>query len=238
MPESDNLKAQVRRIIAQSWVIRDARSVPQTANVALAKGGVRLDAAFLYADLTQSSLLATELHQRTAAKVVKAYLFCMANLIKSNHGEVTSFDGDRVMGVFLGNSKETNATICALKMNYVVKRILGPSLEAHFTSLRDAGYRISHCVGVDKSNVLTVRAGQRGTNDLVWIGRAPNLAAKLSEIREDPYCSVISEEVYASLDDSAQIGGNPPQYIWESRTFQFLNSPISVYRSKWYWDLG
>jgi hypothetical protein len=44
---------------------------------------------------------------------------------------------------------------------------------------------------------LNWRAGIRNNNDLVWIGRAPSLAAKLSDIREPRY-SVYINEAYSN----------------------------------------
>jgi adenylate cyclase len=196
MSLEDELSKSVSRIIQQSWDVRDGRTVPDT-DVALEGGAVRLDATVLYADLAQSSRLATDFQQRTAAKVIRIFLYCMCRLIATHDGTITSFDGDRVMGIFLGELKNTNAATCALKMNYVVSHIIQPKVKDYFTSLREAGFNISHCVGIDTSVTMAVRAGQRGSNDLVWVGRAPNLAAKLSEIRESPYNSYISEDVFS-----------------------------------------
>lgn len=178
MSLKDDLVNSVSRITQQSWDIRDGRTVPDT-DVALEGGAVRFDATVLYVDLAQSSRLATDFQQKTAAKVIRIFLYCMCRLITSHEGAITSFDGDRVMGIFLGESKNSNAAICALKMNYVTTKIITPRINDYFTSLREAGFQISHCVGVDTSPVMAIRAGQRGSNDLVWVGRAPNLAAKL-----------------------------------------------------------
>ena len=93
----------------------------------------------------------------------------------------------------------------------------------------------AHCVGVDTSEVLVVRAGQRGSNDLVWIGRAPNLAAKLSEIRENHHHSYISEEVFTRMNDSAKYGGDQNKMMWERRSVNFAGEDTIVYRSSWRW---
>lgn len=236
MSLKDNLAAEVSNILSQSWNVRDGRVVPSTDDVALAGGAVKLDATVLYADLSQSSKLTTDFQQRTAAKVIGSFLYCMCKLITQHGGVVTSFDGDRVMGIFLSNSKNTNAAKCALKMNYTVLKIINPKVTDYFTSFREAEFSISHCVGIDTSTVLAVRGGQRGSNDLVWGGRCPSLAAKLSEIRESPYHSYISEDVFSVLDESAKYGGNPRQLMWEQRSFRFAGESITVYRSSWWWE--
>ena len=231
----DLLSEETNKIINQSWNIREGRKVPTSEDIALAGGAVRLDATFLYADLSQSSYLATEFQQRTAAKVIRAVLYNMSRIITSFSGTVTSFDGDRVMGIFIDNYKNTNGAKCALKMNYAVKNILNPKLTSHFQSLKRDGFDISHCVGVDTSPVLVVRAGQRGSNDLVWIGRAPNLAAKLSDIRESPYSSFISDTVYDNMNDSSKFGGDNNRNMWEKRSVDFRGKKQIVYRSNWTW---
>ena len=224
--------------LSQAWDVRDGRTVPDTDSVLLAGGAVRLDCTVLYADLAESSKLATDFQQRTAAKVVKAFLACMSRLITAHDGQVTSFDGDRVMGVFLGGWKNTNAATCALKMNWTMRAIIRPQLTAYFKSLKKSRFAISHCVGIDTSNVLVVRAGIRGSNDLVWVGRAPNFAAKLSEIRNPPYRSYISGAVFNVLNRSAKYGGEDNRLMWEKRSCEFVGESVTIYRSSWWWSVA
>lgn len=235
MTLKDDLSNKVSNILSQQWNLREGRIVPSTDDVALAGGAVKLDATVLYADLVQSSKLATDFQKRTAAKIIRSFLYCTSRIITEHDGKITSFDGDRVMGIFLGGFKNTNAATCALKMNYVTLKIIQPKVTNHFTSLRETGFKISHCVGVDTSAVLAVRAGQRGSNDLVWIGRAPNLAAKLSDIRGSPYHSYITDDVFSRLNDSAKYGGDNKKLMWEKRSFQYIGESTTVYRSSWWW---
>jgi hypothetical protein len=57
---------------------------------------------------------------------------------------------------------------------------------------------LRHCVGIDASTLFVARTGVRGANDLVWVGRAANYAAKLSAISVG-YPTVISASIYESL---------------------------------------
>lgn len=188
-----------------------------------------------YFDLAQSSQLASEFDRRVAAKVVKCFLACVCQLISSCGGTITSFDGDRVMGVFIGDAKNTSAAKCALQINYAVGRVIKPRLSEYFKSVQNAGFEIAHAVGVDTGTILSVRAGQRGSNDLVWVGRAPNLAAKLSDIREPPYHSFITADVYDVLNKSSKYGGDPEQLMWERRSYKWLGESLTIYRSSWWW---
>jgi hypothetical protein len=143
-----SLDEEVTNAIGLTWDTRDGRLVPGTDEVALL-GAVKLDATVLYADLSQSSKLATEFHQSTSARIIRCFLRSMSRLIREHEGTITAFDGDRVMGVFVGDLKNSRAATCALKMNYVVSKIIGPKVTNHFASLRDAGFAISHCAGID-----------------------------------------------------------------------------------------
>lgn len=235
MTLKDDLSNKVSDIISKQWNLREGHVVPSTDDVALVSGAVKLDATVLYADLVQSSKLGTDFQQRTAARVIQSFLYCMCRLVTEHGGTITSFDGDRIMGIFLGGYKNTNAAKCALKMNSTNLKIIRPKLTQHFTSLKETGFEISHCVGVDTSLILAVRAGQRGSNDLVWVGRAPNLAAKLSEIRDGSYRSFITKDVFSRLNDEAKYSDPDNKPMWEEREFPYIGESITVYRSNWQW---
>jgi adenylate cyclase len=232
----DDLSSGVGDTLRTSWDLREGRVVPSSDDVALIGGGVRFDGTVLYADLAQSSRLATEFQQRTAAKVLKAFLLCCTKIITAHGGTVTSFDGDRVMGIFIGDMKNTNAAKTALKINYAVQQIIMPKAEAYFASMKEISYGIDHAVGVDTSNILAVRAGQRGSNDLIWIGRSPNLAAKLSDIREVRYRSYITKDVFDVLHESAKKSEPEKKDMWEQCSFKWIGESWTIYRSHWRWE--
>ena len=232
-----DLESDVQNIISTRWNKRTGTNVPSTEDVTLSGGAVELDATFLYADLAKSSQMAKELDQRITAKILKSFHQTTCKLIKSLGGVIQSFDGDRVMGVFIGSYKNSSAAKCALKINYAINEIIKPKFEDFYNSVNNASFDIGHGVGIDTGNVLTVRAGARGNNDLVWIGRAPNLAAKLSDLRESPHSTFITASVYNCLNDEVKFGGNPERNMWESRSWSFLGEKISVYRSEWHWTL-
>jgi adenylate cyclase len=168
-----------------------------------------------------------------AAKVVRAYLASMARLVRASGGAVRSFDGDRVMGVFVGKTKNTQATDCALKMNYVVTKLLKPQVESRLPSLVDAGYKLRHCVGVACSPLLVVRGGVRNANDLVFIGDAANIAAKLSEIRNPPWFSYVTEDVYKLIANSSKFSKDKTD-MWTNVTrSDIADQKMRLYKSSW-----
>ena len=166
---------------------------------------------------------------------MKSFLATTTRVIKYCGGTIVSFDGDRVLGVFVGDYKNSSAAKCALQIKYVVIEIIRKKFESSYQSVRDASFRINYGVGVDTGTVLIVRAGARGANDLISIGRAPNLAAKLSDIREPNYQSFITAIVYNHLSDESKYGGKDKKNMWERRRWNFLRESIIVYRSSWHW---
>lgn len=68
MPLLDDLTTEANRILTQPWNIRDGQVVPETENVQLAGGGVRITPVMLYADLADSTLLASKFDRGVATK--------------------------------------------------------------------------------------------------------------------------------------------------------------------------
>lgn len=234
MATAKDIENDIQSTLDQTWEIRDGQVVPNTNDVALSGGGVRLKATILYADLADSTELAMW-DRRVTARICKAYLAASSRLIRHHGGHVRSFDGDRVMGIFVGKYMNTSATKCALRINWMFSKVLRPRFEAKYKALRDGSFHLAQGTGIDVSDVLVVRSGIRNNNDLIWIGRAPNVAAKLSSIREPGYSSYISAEVFNVLADEAKFSKDR-RNMWESRIWN--NGPIrNIYRSNWSWSL-
>ena len=231
----DDLELDVSNVLSTPWTRRQDEIVPQSDSVKLSGGAVELDAAFLYADLANSSRLARDLDRRVTSRILKSFLATTTRLIKARGGGVISFDGDRVLGVFVGKSKNTSAAKCALQINWVVRKLIREEFESKYQSVSKYSHHIAHGVGIDSGQVLVVRAGIRGSNDLISIGRAPSLAAKLSELREGNFHTFIASSVYSKLHDSSRIGGRDSQDMWEKRSLSFLDENLTVYRSSWLW---
>src|SRR5579884_487044 len=231
----DDLKLETNAIVTKPWTRRDGERVPESAEIALGNDCVDIEATFLYADLAASTELAIQ-SQNIAAEVVKAYLMGTTRIIRALGGDIRSFDGDRVMGVFFGDGKNTSAGEAALKINYFFSEILVPAF-TNFYMTRTLS--LSQAVGVDTSKVMAVRSGIRNNNDLVWIGRAPNVAAKLSALREG-YSSYISEDVYEVMHHNSKISSlpdTPGLDMWEPKTWEKGKEygVETVYTSNWWW---
>jgi class 3 adenylate cyclase len=224
------LESQVEEILNTKWDVTETKQVPESSEIVLKNGAKKLTAAFLYADLAGSTVLAQVCPWETTAKIIRAYLDASVRLIRAWGGHVRSFDGDRVMGIFVGDYPASHASFCAREIDHTVTNILNPKAKTKFKSIRDNDIMIKHCIGIDYGDSRAVRAGIRNNNDIIWIGKPPSFAAKLSDIREYPFEVYISSRVHNRLTDSARKPSGSS--IWESRTFTFAGSTETVYRTK------
>jgi class 3 adenylate cyclase len=231
MAFKDELEAAVKNIFADGWAKREGTVVPEPQDLKLGNDGIRLDATILYADMADSTKLVDNQSVELAAEVYKSYMACAARIIKLDGGSITAYDGDRVMGTFIGDVKNTTATRTALKISWAVKRIINPALISQYGP---STYQMQHCIGIDTSSIMASRIGVRNDNDLVWVGRAANYGAKLSSV--DAGYVYITETVFNKLADVAKFNGEQKTPMWEQRCWTAMNNMI-VYRSGWIWAL-
>lgn len=227
----DDLEAQVKSFFTTQWTRRDGQVVPGDASITLNNDGVDLEAAVLYADLRASTAMVDSYKDWFAAEVYKAYLYCAARIITSMSGTVTAYDGDRIMAVFIGDLKCTNAAKAALKINWMASNTVQAALKQHYPN---TNFVLRHTVGVDKSKLLVAKTGARGANDLVWVGRAANHAAKLTNLNS--YKAYVTGEVYDAMNADAKVGGNPAQNMWTERSWTNMNNR-RIYGSSWEWSV-
>lgn len=237
MAIADNLDNEISILLDTNWDTRDGVIIPSTDNITLKNGAVKIEATFLYADLAGSSVLAENCPWGTTAKIIRAYLTSATRLIKHYNGEIRSFDGDRVMGIFIGDRKNTNAVRCAMALDWVVDKIIGPKSKAKFESVKKNNIQIRHCVGIDTGECRAVRAGIRDNNDLIWIGRAPSFAAKLSDVRQSPYSIWISKKVYDFMNDSVKFVTKDGQKVnmWYSDNHSHASKTEKVCKTSYHW---
>jgi class 3 adenylate cyclase len=230
MAMEDDLRAEVTKIFRDRWATRDGRVVPAPQDLQLGNDAIKLEAAVLYADLDSSTKLVDTQTPEFAAEVYKTYLACAARIVKAEGGVITAYDGDRIMGVFIGDYKCSYAAKAALKINYAVSKIINPALSAQYPASQ---YVVKHVVGIDVSNLLAARIGVRNDNDLVWVGRAANYAAKLCALN-DHAPVFITGDVFDRLADDSKFGGQQRQLMWQERTWTAMNA-MRVFSSSWIW---
>jgi class 3 adenylate cyclase len=212
------LKADVKATFESDWTVQKAQAVPEAKDLRLNSNHAKdlETATVLYADLDGSTAMVDSKDWWFSAEVYETFLRCAAKIIRSEGGVISAYDGDRVMAVFTGGSKNSSAVRAALKLNYAVKNIIQPALKNRYPA---TDFELRHVCGIDSTQVRVARIGVHGDNDLVWIGRAPNYAAKLTSI--GGYPTWVTKAVFSSLpkDLTEGIGGT----LWEERSWTAMN---------------
>lgn len=227
---SNDILDEIRAIFRAKWEQRDGKVVPDVENVGLGNDAVILSGTVLYADMADSTTLVSNFKNWFAAEMYKAYLVGACRIINDLNGDITAFDGDRVMAVYTGDTKNTRAVKTALKINFLVNQI-NQTIKKEYPQ---TSYSLSQKIGIDTSNLFVAKTGIRKYNDLVWVGKAANYAAKLCEIGDTIYPTHITEDVYLKISTEAKYGGDSRQNMWEKRIWNTMGTVI--YRSNWWWE--
>ena len=230
MALKEDLDAEIKKIFREQWNTRYGNGVPESVDLKLGNDAVKLDGTVLYADLSGSTNMVDNYKPEFAAEIYKAYLHCSAKLIRNEGGVVTAYDGDRVMGIFIGDSKNTSAVRCGLKINAAVQNIINLALKAQYPK---TNFTVRQVIGIDTSSLWVARTGVRGANDLVWVGRAANHAAKLSGLSAD-YPTWITSSVYDAMHKDVKF--SQEKSMWEKVTWTAMNN-MTIYRSTYLWNL-
>lgn len=228
---SEEILKEIKAIFGKKWNTREGRQVPEAEDIALGNDAVTISGTVLYADMADSTGLVNGFRPWFAAEVYKAYLLGACRVIRNQGGEITAFDGDRVMAVFMGDYKNTTAVKAALQINYLVTKTNEMLRAAYPTT----AYTLRQTVGIDTGDLFVARTGIRNANDLVWVGRAANYAAKLSALGEQGYPTYITDDVFTKLNDEAKFSGQDKKPMWEKRIW--TERQMTVHRSSWWWQL-
>lgn len=226
-----DLESQVKTILRSTWSRRDGKVVPDDKSIGLGNDAVDLDATVLYADLRGSTAMVEGWKDWFAAEVYKSFLYCAARIIAAEAGTVTAYDGDRIMAVFIGGSRNTSAVRAAMKIHRAVEYVIQPAINNQYTKNT---FVLKHTVGVDTSKLMVAKTGARGANDLVWVGRAANYAAKLTEL--SGYPTYITDDVYRSLNQTA-ITSPTGQHMWNELVWNDMGNR-KIWGSNFWWELG
>lgn len=228
MALSDDLQTEVSDIFKKPWTEQTGLVVPTAADLVLNSNYAKLleSATVLYADLDGSTNMVDTLSWQKAAEVYKSYLRCASKIIKAEAGSITAYDGDRVMGVFVGEIMNTRAVRAAMRINRAVEEIIRPAYAAMYGS----SFVVKHVIGIDTSPLRAARIGVVGDNDIVWVGSAANHAAKLCNLNKHPLW--VTKAVYDIMHSSVKLVGTTEmwtKYTWNT----FDNSDI--YGSNYRW---
>lgn len=224
------LQTQVREIFREVWDVVNTDTVPNPDDLRLSNHAKDLsEATVLYADLDGSTTMVDTLHWQFSAEIYKAYLRCAARLIRYKGGEITAYDGDRIMAIFTGDSKNTSAVRTAFAIQWAVHNVIRPEIKAAYPT---TNFVLNHAIGIDTSPLHAARIGVRGYNDLVWVGSAANHAAKLTTLPNGPLW--ITDSVFNNMHKSVKFSALSQTLMWTPMVWNAMNKR-RIYKSNWSW---
>lgn len=218
--------------LKSQWQIHKCEVVPDASKISLDTDAGEFEGVVLYADMADSSELVKKYAKQFSARIYKAFLHSVCETIRNNGGSITSFDGDRVMAVFIGNRKCSDSAKTALQIKYIVNQLN----DAMGKENPNDQFRINYAVGIDVSNLFVIKTGIWGHNYLAWIGNAANTAAKLSEIRGRTAKTFITKRLFERLNDDSKYSiskEGEKKCMWNRSDIQVLGQ--QVYESNWFW---
>lgn len=228
MTNSNDLSSEISQILNETWDITKTTLIPEPEDIRLSNHAKDLEnVTVLYADIDESTNMVQNYKWWFSAEVYKCYLKCAARIIKDEGGAITAYDGDRIMGIFNGNNKNNNAVRAAMKISYAVDKIINPAIKKRYNNTE---FTLKHQIGIDTSQIFAARTGVRGSNDIVWIGRAANFAAKLTSLSNKPI--LITASVYENIQDNLKINSNGTNawihFVWTEMNIGIYGSSSFV----------
>ncbi len=227
----DDLKNKIDAYFKEPYEVEETTIVPDTDYSKLTFGNKGLTSilCFLFVDIRQSSKLHTTHGFKNAAKIYQSFHDICIRVIESKSGKVRAFDGDRIMGVFAGDRKCSNAVEAGMKIKWAIIEILSPKLKTG----------IAVGVGIDFGTTLITKVGKGrdpNNNDLVWVGEACNYAAHLSS--EGNNTIIISERTYKKIDSNCKVS-DKNQEMFKLKILTLKNNiKVNVYETNFGWVIN
>jgi class 3 adenylate cyclase len=222
-----------------SYETYEPRGVPEPGDIALGKKAAKLEATVLFVDVRQSSAITTTFRRQTAAKMLKSYFDGSVRIINGEGGAVRSFNGDGMLALFVGDNRSNDAAMAAFQLKWFVADVLRPKFNRLFDGNEKArGKRLAFDIGcaLDDGDIYAVRVGIRGTNDVAWVGRCTNTAAKLSNVLTSPDNIGVTRAVYARLN-GRRVEKNG-EHKWSGEKWGTFGGVKRAYRTTtWWWSL-
>jgi class 3 adenylate cyclase len=235
----DDLATTVSGYLAGNYETYEPKDVPLPEEVGLGNKAAKLTATALFIDVRQSSDITEAFRLQTAAKMMKAYFHGAVKVVRANSGHVRSFNGDGMLALFMGDTRSSNATKAAMQVRWFVDEVLQPQFRSYFrNNLAALGKALDFSIGcgLDDGQIFAVRVGIKGTNDVAWVGRATNTAAKLASFT-DPNRVRVTRAVYQRLNKDRKYSGD--QHMWSDEVFKEIGGVSRAYRwSTWRWKIS
>lgn len=233
----DEINDKVDEYLSGDYEVTKKTTVPNPEDVPLGNRAALLEATVLFVDIRQSSDITNTFRRQTAAKMMKAYFNGAVKIINKNDGYVRSFNGDGLLAIFIGDFRSNNAVKAAMRLKYFVNSVLESKFRRYFEGNQSAvgnALDFSIGVGLDEGTIFAVRVGIKGTNDVAWVGRCTNTAAKLSNITKSPKNIAVTRAVYKRLNDSRKLSSG--KHMWTDEEFhEFGGISRAIRRTSYHW---
>jgi adenylate cyclase len=231
-----DLTKMVDGYLAGAYETTQPRGIPNPEDIPLGNKAAKLEATALFIDLRQSSDITNAFRRQTAAKMLKSYFDGSVRIINQNSGKVRSFNGDGMLALFVGDTQSNNAVKAAMQVRWFVEHVLWPKFNSYFAAnaaARGARLNFSIGAGLDRGDIYAVRVGIRGTNDVAWVGRCSNTAAKLSNVLHHPRSIGITRAVYGRLNNDRKYSDG--EHMWSNEFRDEFGGVQRAYRTTTYW---
>lgn len=235
----DDLKTTVSGYLAGNYETYEPKNIPLPEDIGLGNKAAKMQATALFIDVRQSSDITEAFRLQTAAKMMKGYFRGAVKIVRANNGHVRSFNGDGMLAFFMGDYRSNNAAKAAMQVRWFVGKVLQPEFQSYFkNNLTALGKALDFSIGcgLDEGQIFAVRVGIKGTNDVAWVGRPTNTAAKLASI-PDPNRIRVTRAVYERLNKDRKYAGD--KHMWKDEVFKEIGGVTRAYRwSTWWWEIS
>lgn len=243
------LEAKIDGFLDNAMTIETTTSVPVLSNPKPTLNwtdGLKFHAAILYIDLRWSTKLFSTHYDNVIAKILMSYYKWITLIVQDFWWEIRSFNGDSLLVFFYWNTKDAinSATKCGMKISYFIKYILNPKLENKWYTA------IDFWIWIDHDEILTVKVGTTASGgadnkDLIWISKAVNLSAKISDFGSSPNNIWISSKIHTNLSDETRYHSTVDQFwntknvdMWDYQYKNINGEYYSVYKTSYYWSIS
>ncbi len=164
----EDLINKVNVFYTEPFTVEETTIVPTTDYSKLTFGNkvLKAELTFLFVDIRKSSKIVDTLGFIGAARLYQSFHEITSKIIAKRNGQIRSFDGDRILGIFAGDRKNNNAVEAALNIRWAIQNILNPKLGSS---------PIAIGIGIDTGETLITKVGKSGggnNSDIVWVGNA------------------------------------------------------------------
>ena len=229
----EELKNKINAYFTEKYEVEETTIIPSTDYSKLTFGnkGLTSEFCFLFVDIRKSSKIHEVYGFANAARIYQSFHDINVRVIDKNEGSVRAFDGDRIMGVFAGDSKNTNAVRSSMQIQWAIRNLLNKYLDV----------KLNIGIGIDFGKILITKVGKGrdpNNNDLVWVGQACNYASHYCQ--EANNTIIISEKTYNAMNESVKYSSNTKEKnMWNRKIISLKNNQdIICYETTWHWEIN